>query len=94
MSDATGVEFFLGFIVGAGGVGMMILSMRIGARRNLKEYLFTLDPDSRKIIDGKMKVLYDDVQLLATMTNSRFFKTMHNNLIQLKTYLTSMWMQN
>ena len=91
---SEGIEFLLGFIVGAGGVGMMILSMRIGARRNLKEYLFTLDPDSRKIMDGKIKQLYESVESLAIMTNSRFFKTMHNTMVQLRTYLTTLWMQN
>lgn len=88
------IGFMLGFIVGAGGVGMMILSQRIANRRNLKEYLWSLDSDSRKMMDGRIKQLSESVESLATMTNTKLFKTIHNDFVQLRAYLATMWKQN
>lgn len=84
----------LGFIVGASGVLMMGLSMKIAMRRNLKEYLFSLSPDSRKIIDDDLQKLYDLVENMAIKTNTRLLKQVHNDFVNLRAYLLSMWKQN
>jgi hypothetical protein len=92
--DGSGFIFMLGFIVGASGVLMMGLSMKIAMRRNLKEYLFSLSPDSRKIIDDDLQTLYDLTENMAIKTNTRLLKTIHNDFVQLRAYLLSLWKQN
>jgi hypothetical protein len=63
-------------------------------RRNLKEYLFSLSPDSRKIVDEDFQKLYDLTENMAIKTNTRLLKQVHNDFVQLRAYLISMWKQN
>jgi hypothetical protein len=60
----------------------------------MKEYLFTLSPEYRKVIEEDLERLYADVKELAVKTNTRLLKSLHNDLNDLKTYLEKLWQQN
>ena len=88
------ISFVLGIVFGAGFVWITVLSQRIANRRGLKEYLCMLDSDSRNIIEGKIKQLRDLVENIAVMSNTKLFKTMWNDLLELQGFLSRMWKQN
>jgi len=91
---SEGLSFFLGFLFGAFALFGLSRSMLITWRRNMKEYLFTLSPEYRKVIEEDLERLYADVKELAVKTNTRLLKSLHNDLNDLKTYLEKLWQQN
>lgn len=92
--DGSGFGFLLGFIVGMAGTLMMIVSLKISMKRGFKEYLFFLNPESRKEIDDRLESIYELTKELAIKSNTRLVKTLHNDFVSLRAYLLTMWKQN
>ena len=93
-NDGSGFIFILGFIVGAGGILFMGLTMKLGMRRNLKEYLARLPNEARLDVDNRLQKLYCEVEELAVRTNTKLLKRLYNDLIEVQAHLKRMWEQN
>jgi len=92
--DGYGLYFILGLFTGVFGFAMMMCAQKVAMRRSFKEYLFTLDSESRKVIDSGVQELYDKTADLAVNTNTRLMKSMYNDLLDFQSYLQRMWRQN
>ena len=92
--DGYGLYFILGLFTGVFGFAMMMYAQKAAMRRSFKEYLFTLDSESRKVIDSGVQELYDKTADLAVNTNTRLMKSMYNDLLDFQSYLPRMWRQN
>ena len=92
--DGTSFGFLLGFIVGIAGTLLLSLSVKIGSRRSLKEYLWSLKIDDRKMVEECLNAIYVAVEDIAIKTNTRLLKTLHNDFLELQSYLKQLWKQN
>ena len=92
--DGYGLYFILGLFTGVFGFAMMMCAQKVAMRRSFKEYLFTLDSESRKVIDSGVQILFEKAEYLALKTNTRLMKSMYNDLLDFQSYLQRMWRQN
>lgn len=84
---------FIGLLIGLSLAFIFLYLFRESFRRNFKMYLLELSEKERKEIYDKLNETYVVVEKLSK-SNTRLFKTMHNDLCRLKAYLSMKYMQN
>lgn len=92
-SAITG-SFALGFFAGILALCVLIYFLPMIRQRNFKQWMLEKKDKDREEIMGKLESLYAAVDDLASMSNTQFFKSMHNNMCRLRSYLSQKWLQS
>lgn len=93
INTATMLGVFMGIGLGMIVTGCFIYILEKGRQKNFKIWMNDLPGEDRIQIKNKLNDLYPLVNELATKSNTKLFKSMHNSLVRLKSFLATKWMQ-
>jgi len=86
--------FFAGMLVGAFLILIFAFLVENARRKHFKMWLLELPSDKeREEITNLVNEISSAVSVLASKSNTRLFKSMHNSLARLKSFLSQRWMQ-
>lgn len=91
--DAGFVGAFIGVLIGVIVFAVFYLLLQQTYRKNFKMWFLQLNEAERRNISENLNTAYDVMDELSK-SNTRLFKTMYNDLMRLKSYLSQKWMQN
>jgi len=88
------IGVFLGIVAGVVIVYLIQWAMKTGNKTGFKRYYQELDDGSKKEIDANIHNIELNLQQLATKTNTKYFKTLHNQFSSFLSYMKQKWMQS
>ena len=91
--DAGAFGGVIGLLIGILIFVIFMWLLQRAYERNFKMWLLQLDEKERKEVYENLKNAYHVLNVLSK-SNTRLFKTMHNDLMRLRSYLAQKWMQN
>jgi hypothetical protein len=86
-ADALTIGCFIGLFFGMALLWAFSMILTQAWRQNFKMYYLELDEAKRRSVDEKLDYLFMYTDDLAAQTNTRMFKSMHNDLIKLRAIL-------